>query len=287
MLECSHPLPDVAILAGRQGFLVAACAGKTVLHVGCVDAGLTEERLNRGELLHQRLGAVAQELWGTDVDVRGVRLLLEHGIDRVLPIDLAAGLSSTSELSAITFDVVVLGEVLEHLVNPGTMLAALRVLMRPGRTRLIVSVPNAFSLTSLASIARRTETVHPDHNFYFSRTTLRTLLAKCGLRVLEEYAYTFDPDRLPADRLRQTMFFGGEGRPERRPTPSSIRRLLGRLRHLPIREAPGEVAWTMLSLGLYRRTAYWADGLLTVCARDDDPSRRLEAGVAAVLDGPG
>jgi 2-polyprenyl-3-methyl-5-hydroxy-6-metoxy-1,4-benzoquinol methylase len=276
MLECSHPLPESQILAGRQGFLLAACAGKTVLHVGCVDSGFARERFALGELLHQRLAIVARDLWGTDVDAEGVRFLLDNGFDHVLPIDLSTEAPGAG-LAAVGFDVIVLGEVLEHLPNPGKMLAGVRGLMRPGRTRLIVSVPNAFSLTGLFSFARGVESVHPDHNFYFSRTTLRNLLAKNGLSVLKEYVYVFDVDYLPARRLEGTLFFDGTGQIKSHPVHPSARRLLGRLRRLRPADALNEIARTLLSAFLYRRTPYWADGLMVVCARDDDQPAAVAA----------
>jgi 2-polyprenyl-3-methyl-5-hydroxy-6-metoxy-1,4-benzoquinol methylase len=269
MLEFFHPLPASEILAGRQGFLLAACAGRSVLHVGCVDSGLTQERFDLGELLHQRLALVARELWGTDVDVEGIRWLQDLGIERVFPIDLCSE-TLGPELEVASFDVIVLGEVLEHIPNPGAMLRRLRELMSPGRTRLIISVPNAFSLTGLFALAGGVESVHPDHNFYFSRTTLRTLLVKSGLSLVEEYVYVFDVDRLPARRLEGALFYDGAGGLRRRPARSSVRRLLGRLRRLRPAQAVTEVARTLLCALLYRRTPHWADGLLVVCARDDD-----------------
>jgi hypothetical protein len=269
MLEVSHPLPEPEILAGRQGFLLAACADRIVLHVGCVDSGLAQERFALGELLHQRLAVVARELWGTDVDVDGVRFLQEHGMDRVFPIDLSSE-APGPELGAVSFDIIVLGEVLEHLSNPGRMLRRLRELMSPGKTRLIVTVPNAFSLTGLFALATGIESVHPDHNFYFSRTTLCTLLARSGLSLIKEYVYVFDVDYLPARRLEGALFFDDTGQIRPRPMRSSARRLLGRLWHLRSTTTLNEIVRTLVSGFLYRRTPYWADGLVVVCARDDD-----------------
>ena len=239
------------------------------MHVGCVDSGLTQERFALGELLHQRLAKVTHELWGTDVDAEGIRFLREHGFDRVLAVDLSLERPGP-DLATVGFDVIVLGEVLEHIPNPGNLLAGLKELMGLGRTRLIISVPNAFSLTGLLSFARGVESVHPDHNFWFSRTTLRTLLAKSGLCVLEEYVYVFDVDYLPARRLRGTRFFDSRGQIEPRQVRSSVRRMLGRLLRRGLANVPAEVGRTLLSAILYRRTAYWGDGLVVVCARDDD-----------------
>jgi 2-polyprenyl-3-methyl-5-hydroxy-6-metoxy-1,4-benzoquinol methylase len=172
MLDLSHPLPESEILAGRQGFLLAACAGRIVLHVGCVDSGLAQERFALGELLHQRLAVVARELWGTDVDAEGVRFLREHGMDRVFLIDLSSE-ALGPELGVASFDVIVLGEVLEHLPNPGRMLRRLRELMSPGKTRLIVSVPNAFSLTGLFALASGIESVLIRDNYFCRVATIR------------------------------------------------------------------------------------------------------------------
>src|SRR5262249_9434356 len=121
------------------------------------------------------------------------------------------------------------------------------------------------------------ESVHPDHNYYYSRTTLRTLLAKCGLGVIEEYVYVFDVDYLPARRLRGARFFDARGRSEARPVHSSVRRVLGRLLRRSPADMPAEIGRTMLPSFLYRRTPYWGDGLVVVCMREEGPPRLGEA----------
>jgi hypothetical protein len=67
-------------------------------------------------------------------------------------------------------------------------------------------------------------------------------------------------DYLPARRLEGTLFFDGTGQITSHPVHSSTRRLLGRLRRLRPADALNEIARTLLSALLYRRTPYWADG---------------------------
>jgi len=61
-MEYSFKLPEIAVLEGRQDFVIERCKGKRVLHIGCVDAGLLEQRFQAGELMHQRLALLARQL---------------------------------------------------------------------------------------------------------------------------------------------------------------------------------------------------------------------------------
>lgn len=103
-----------------------------------------------------------------------------------------------------SFEVIVLSEVVEHLLNPGRMLERLKLLMQPGTTQLLVTVPNAFTVNNLLHMARGVEYVHPDHNCYFSHVTLRNLLTKTGFDIAEEFVYTFEADVLPR-RIRRRI----------------------------------------------------------------------------------
>ena len=63
-MEFSHKLPNVKVVSDRHPFIVNRCRGKTVLHIGCVDSGLLEERYKQGQLLHQKIEEVALRQWG-------------------------------------------------------------------------------------------------------------------------------------------------------------------------------------------------------------------------------
>jgi hypothetical protein len=113
------------------------------------------------------------------------------GVDRAASADVVAfDLDDVRQLSLpvmATPDVVLCGEVLEHLSNPGWFLARLKG-QYPG-VPVLLTVPNAFSHVARARLADGVENVNRDHVCWYSVTTLRTLLARAGYTVRECYYY--------------------------------------------------------------------------------------------------
>jgi hypothetical protein len=184
-----HP----SVYVGRQDFVVAYAAGKSILHLGCVDAGLSQQKYDAGQLLHPRLQGVAKTLWGVDVDAAGLDWMRSQGWKNLYHLDIEC-LDTEPDLLGEPFDLLVLTEVLEHLNNPGKFLEALRPLFRP-QTELLLTTPNATSLTNILANRHHQEAVHPEHNFWFSYHTLGTLLGKYGYQIgqialYSQYDYT-------------------------------------------------------------------------------------------------
>lgn len=178
-----HPL----VYIGRQDFVVAYAAGKSILHLGCVDAGLSQQKFDAGLLLHSRLQRVAKTLWGVDVDSAGLEWMRSQGWQNLYHLDIEC-IDSEPEILAEPFDLLVLTEVLEHLNNPGRFLEAIRPLFRP-QTELLLTTPNATSLANILANRHQRETVHPDHNYWFSYHTIRTLLGKFGYQIRQIALY--------------------------------------------------------------------------------------------------
>ncbi len=188
--DFNHPLPDIQLVKGRHPFIVDLCRNQRVLHIGCVDTGLMEERFANNELLHQKLDLVSEELYGVDINVEGIKFLSDKGFKNLYAIDLCAE-QQREQIKHVKFDIIILSEVIEHLNNPGQMLESIKTLMK-AETKLMVSVPNAFSAENIWHMMNNTEFVHPDHNYYFSHVTFKNLLQKCGLETTENYLYSFN-----------------------------------------------------------------------------------------------
>lgn len=186
-----HQLPDVPLVEGRVNFILDRCRGKRVLHLGCVDAGLLAERYARGELVHQKLAAVSADLWGVDVDTEGIAFLQEQGFRQLFVGDVC-DLATFTRLGEACFDVILASEVVEHLLNPGLFFDAVKTVMTPDQTMLIVTVPNAFRISTLLWLRHGVEYVHPDHNYWFSCYTATNLLRKCGFSVDSVFMYTHE-----------------------------------------------------------------------------------------------
>jgi 2-polyprenyl-3-methyl-5-hydroxy-6-metoxy-1,4-benzoquinol methylase len=178
----------------RRAYILEACEGARVLHLGCVDHPFLHERLASGDLLHAAIDGMAAELSGVDLDRAGLDTLRAAGFENLYEADV----EHLDEL-ALTgpFDVIVAGEIIEHLTSPGAFLRQVPRLLAPGG-RLLVTVPSAQSIRLAANALRRVEVVHPDHKAYFSPHTLTELLASSALTVVDLRPYWAKPRRSPA-----------------------------------------------------------------------------------------
>jgi 2-polyprenyl-3-methyl-5-hydroxy-6-metoxy-1,4-benzoquinol methylase len=169
-------------ITDRATYIVEQCRGKRVLHLGCTDWPWTEERIKIGILLHPRINESASFLMGVDADPAGVEAFrklgfLETHVDNV-------EVFSNPAVRKQTFDVIVAGEIIEHLENPGLFLRAVQKMMSPS-TELIITTVNAYCFFRFVYYILGRELVHPDHNYYFSPIVLRKLITRCGLEVTE------------------------------------------------------------------------------------------------------
>jgi 2-polyprenyl-3-methyl-5-hydroxy-6-metoxy-1,4-benzoquinol methylase len=179
--EMVHRLPP-ARLVDRFEFLRARAAGRRVVHVGFVDAGCQELNTASGAWLHEHLAGVARTLVGLDVDDAGVadaraRGYEAHVVDcRDVAAIRAAGIEPA--------DVVVAGEVIEHLDDPGSFLDGLHGLVAPDGV-LIVTTPNASGLVNALGGLVNLEVNHPDHVSSFTCHTLDQLLTRHAWQPVE------------------------------------------------------------------------------------------------------
>ncbi|MEA3296510.1 MAG: glycosyltransferase [candidate division Zixibacteria bacterium] len=169
----------VGFIDNRKQFTVDFCKGKRVLHIGCVDTGIMEQRILKNNFLHYHIGQVAKNLVGVDINEDGIKHLSDAGYDVHL-LNIETDDELLKKLSR-DVDVIVIPEVIEHLDNAGMALNNLKACGFRGD--ILISTPNAFSYRTFQLLANNVELVHPDHNYYYSVTTLTTLLGKHGLEI--------------------------------------------------------------------------------------------------------
>jgi hypothetical protein len=234
-----------------------------------VDKGLTHERFEHQELMHQKLASVSKELWGVDTDAEHISFLQKLGFENLLVGDVCE-LDKIEALKERNFDVIVATEVIEHLDSPGLFLQAVRSLMVPQKTHFIVSVPNAFRIDTLLWLLRGVEYIHPDHNYWFSYLTITNLLKKNGFKIEEIYVYSFQPNGVLPARIRRLLNKRGlikNGTNRVSPLSLSLTspesNFLGRTVRYA-RTLPRRILVSML----YAKTPFWGDGIILIALRN-------------------
>lgn len=151
--------------AGDRAGVIAELVGGPglrVLDLGCRTGALTQHYARGNSVV------------GVDVDRRA----LAAAADRLGIETIWADVEDELPVAADSFDVVVAGELLEHLADPAAAVANVRRALRPGG-RFVGSVPNAFRLKSrLLFAAGRHPEPDPTHLQLFTPSALRTLLSE-------------------------------------------------------------------------------------------------------------
>jgi SAM-dependent methyltransferase len=179
-----HRLPAEAPVE-REDFLLEVAGGKRVAHLGFVDEHLLEAKVAHGRWLHARLAETASELVGIDIEPEGVEWARAQGYEAFVAD--CQDSRALAELPIEPVELVVAGEIIEHLEAPGTFLRACHALVKPDG-RIVVTTPNAAALQNFLAPFLGVELVHPDHLALFSPRTLRVLFERTGWEV-ERIAY--------------------------------------------------------------------------------------------------
>lgn len=175
-LQIYDPFRKIEFCPDRANFLLDACYGKRVLHVGCTDVPMTRLRIAEGTLLHAKLSEANSDVLGIDIAQDGLDLLRDVGLTNIKCINAEnMGLDDFTE----PFDVILAGDVMEHLSNPGLFLCNASQVLRPDGC-LIIGVPNALTANNVKAWLFGREDVHEDHCFYYSPKTLSQLCKRYG-----------------------------------------------------------------------------------------------------------
>ena len=185
-------------LVQRVEFLKEICKDKKVLHLGCTDYPYTKKSIENNMLLHFRLEKEAKELYGFDFDQKGIDILRDAGGKNLFRADLEH--LEDVELNE-TFDVIIAGEMIEHLSNPGLFLQGIQRFMNKD-TILLITTVNAycgmrFGIYALRGKGGINEPVHPDHIAYFSYSTLSLLVKRADLVVDDFLFYDVGKEHRP------------------------------------------------------------------------------------------
>jgi 2-polyprenyl-3-methyl-5-hydroxy-6-metoxy-1,4-benzoquinol methylase len=160
-----HPIP-LSTVVDRVKFILNKCKDKTVLDIGCA-----------ANKIHLEIQKVAKVAYGVDKEKVDYNHFYRADLDK---------LHSSSKLPDLdNIDIIVCGELLEHLSNPGIFLQKLKKY----KAQILITVPNAHCEAGYLHVKNNTENVNIDHVAYYTWRTLKTLVERFGYEVKEFYWY--------------------------------------------------------------------------------------------------
>lgn len=186
--EISRDPNAPAVLAWRQAGLDAArrppvarrldllrhlASGRQVLDVGVVEHFAGNEQ--RSRWLHRHLVEVAASCHGIDILADDVEQLREQGYD-VEVHDLTEG------PTADRYELIVMGEIVEHLGAPGPFLANVRASLVDGG-RVVLTTPNPYMLNRTWHGLRGRFTDSVDHAVLLGPGNIAELAGRAGLEL--------------------------------------------------------------------------------------------------------
>jgi 2-polyprenyl-3-methyl-5-hydroxy-6-metoxy-1,4-benzoquinol methylase len=160
-----------------EDYIAALVSGKKVLDVGCVDHVAQKE--TETTWLHRHLAESASSIVGLDILQDDVCQLAAKGYRMV------CGDAMTVDLRD-HFDVIVAGELIEHVDNPGQFIANMRRHLRHDGM-LVLTTPNPFYALHFLEFAVSSpyKRWNPQHVAWFCFFTVENLLSRHGMYLKE------------------------------------------------------------------------------------------------------
>jgi 2-polyprenyl-3-methyl-5-hydroxy-6-metoxy-1,4-benzoquinol methylase len=163
------------LIADRVAYLCGLVRGKSVLDIGVVEH--TRDATLSASWLHGHLKRHASRCLGVDVLEGEVKYLKEQGYEVILADITQAPLPEK-------FDVIIGGEVLEHLDAPGMFMENCAAMLNSGG-RLAITVPNPWYINAIVKscFSRYTFVDSADHVAWYDASTLFELGQRHGLKL--------------------------------------------------------------------------------------------------------
>lgn len=177
--------------------------GRRILHVGCADhEEQIAAKMQTGDWLQARLEGVASYCLGVDTNAKAIAHLQEIGdynVQAVQPNDFSFGLDSES------FDLIIIGEVLEHIDNPVAFLEGLRTAWSGRVNEIVLTVPNAFYWRSILRVTRGAELINSDHRYWFTPYTISKVGYASGFEGVDIAMASPEFDDAQRPKVKQTV----------------------------------------------------------------------------------
>lgn len=168
----------------RLNFFIEQCTGKKVLHFGCTDWPIFDEKNN----LHIKLSSHTEVLHGFDIDIEGLNNLRKF-VNQEYYNDFSTVLENE-------YDICLIPETIEHVDNVRDFL---QNISKINAKVFLITGPNCFSKEHISRNFYGNDTfieiVHPDHNCWYSPYTLTNQIMKYSNLAVNK-VYLMEDDKM-------------------------------------------------------------------------------------------
>lgn len=164
----------------REDLISAIVKNRSVIHVGCSDhIGKIEEKRRLGKWLHEIINDSASSCIGIDIDSESVNYIKNNlGIDNVVAGDITS--DPFPEISDKRWDIILFGEIVEHLDNPVKFLSDIREKYSENIDEFVITVPSILNIARFRFMKSYKEVINTDHRYWFTPYTICKILVAAG-----------------------------------------------------------------------------------------------------------
>lgn len=162
----------------KHSFLVSKCTGKSVLDVGCIDHSISVSESLGEKWLHSEICDVSKFTIGLDILEEESKILNAKGFNIVV------GDAENFDLGR-KFDVIIAGDIIEHLSNIGRFVDCCKRHMNPD-SLLVITTPNPFNIEQLWKIVfEKQVVVNTQHTVWIDPVVAYQVLHRHGMAVVD------------------------------------------------------------------------------------------------------
>lgn len=170
----------------RNSFILFATRNQSVIHIGCTDWPFLADEIDNNRLFHHELENSTKQVLGIDIDRLGIEALkkisqsLSFEVGDVSDSEFRASL--LKEYGSVSWDWVLVPDVLEHVRNQEIFLRGIVSLSQNLNAKIMITTPNQYSLKAFLATLLRMDFTHTDHRLVHNEVTIMRALLDVGVK---------------------------------------------------------------------------------------------------------